>query len=130
VEAGKCAAGVHSWWLESEYAPGEEIMLAGPTILHFRFASVEAFCKKYLMLVENEGFNGVPLFPQSRAEKAALSTIKLLQREGVDTDGILENLKPLYKQITHFTPGEIDQLNKMGLVFRPELKFPLTVNFS
>jgi hypothetical protein len=129
VQKGKCAAGVHSWWLLEDALPRDECFLAGPSILHYRFASTNAFCEKYLAMADTSPNLDNSLFPQPKAEKAALSLIHSMRRDGTEIEEIHEALKRLHGDMTGFSKTETHILDENGLIFTPEIENPLPVDF-
>jgi hypothetical protein len=127
VQAGKCAAGVHSWWLMEEFLTAGECTLAGPSILHFRLASVTAFREKYLAMADTAHLSDKNLFSPPKVEKAALSLIQSMRQAGTELEMIHQGLNELHERLTCFSDDETKLLIEMGLIFTPELKTPLPV---
>ena len=121
VRAGVAAAGVHGWTTESTSSDEESCLLAGPSILHFHFASPEAFRLKYLNKAASPEPPGPRPFEPSPAETAALGLIRPLQRAGADQATIAARLDGLYRVLTGFSESEVELLEEAGLILNPEI---------
>ena len=82
VAAGTAAAGVHGWSVAGSRQSVAVPLLAGPSVLHFHFASPRAFCRKYLAIAASPAPEGPRLFKPSPVEEAAVALIRSLRREG------------------------------------------------
>jgi hypothetical protein len=121
VRAGLAAAGVHGWTVEAS-PPGEgSCLLAGPSVLHFHFASPEVFRHKYLNKAASPQPPGPRPFEPSPAETEALSLIRSLERAGADQATIAARLDELYHKLTGFSESEVELLEEAGLILTPEI---------
>ncbi len=121
VRAGVAAAGVHGWTVAASPSDERSCLLAGPSILHFHFASSGAFRHKYLHKAASPEPPGPRLFQPSPAETAALGLIHALQRAGADQATIAARLDELYDRLTRFAENEVELLEEAGLLLTPEL---------
>jgi hypothetical protein len=121
VRAGATAAGVHGWSLATPPSAGKSCLLAGPSILHFHFASTGAFRHKYLDMAASADPSGPRPFPPSPAETAALDLIRSLQRDGADQTTITAQLYELHGRLTGFSESEVELLEEAGLIMTPEI---------
>ena len=121
VRAGTAAAGVHSWTLREPGSAEKSCLLAGPSILHFSFASPDAFRRKYLDRAASPEPAGPRPFAPSPAETAALGLIRSLQRDGADQATITAQLDELHGRLTGFSESEVELLEEAGLILTPDL---------
>jgi len=122
VRAGASAAGVHGWTLKTPASAGKHCVLAGPSILHFSFASPDAFRHKYLHRAASPEPPGPRPFAPSPAEAAALDLIRSLQRDGADQATIAAHLDDLHHRLTGFSESEVELLEEAGLILMPEIR--------
>ena len=119
VRAGVTAAGVHGWTVEAS-SPGEgSCLLAGPSVLHYHFASPEAFRLKYLNKAASPEPPGPRPFEPSPAETATLEVIRSLRHAGADQATIADRLDDLYRELTAFSESEVELLEEAGLILVP-----------
>jgi len=121
VSAGALAAGVHGWTLTAPPSAGKSCLLAGPSILHFTFASPEAFRRKYLDMAASPDPPGPRPFQPSPAETAALGLIRSLQLDGADQATIAAQLDELYGRLTGFSESAVELLEEARLVLTPDV---------
>ncbi len=121
VKAGAAAAGVHGWALTESPSAGNRCLLAGPSILHFSFASTGAFRHKYLDMAASADPSGPRPFQPSAAETAALGLIRSLQLDGADQATIAAQLDELHSRLTSFSESEVELLEEAGLILTPEI---------
>ena len=121
VKAGASAAGVHGWVLSTPPSADKSCLLAGPSILHFSFASTDAFRRKYRDRAASPEPPGPRPFPPSPAETAALSLIRSLQRDGADQATITAQLDDLHSRLTSFSDSEVELLEDAGLIMTLEM---------
>jgi len=117
VARARAAAGVHGWRLTEGSEPPP--LLAGPCILHAHNRSPAAFAAKYLRKAATPVPEGVPPFQPSQTEVAALDMIRRLQARKAPEEIMEQRLQALHRELTHFTPAEIDLLEEAGLLLRP-----------
>jgi len=121
VREGVAAAGVHGWTVATSPPDERSCLLAGPSILHFHFASSGAFRRKYLHKAASPEPPGPRPFQPSPAETAALGLIRALQRAGADQATISARLDELYGTLTGFTESEVELLEEAGLILTPDI---------
>jgi hypothetical protein len=121
VRAGAAAAGVHGWTLTEPASAETSCLLAGPSILHFSFASTNAFRRKFLHRAASPEPPGPRPFPPSPAETAALSLIRSLQRDEADQAAIRAQLDDLHGNLTGFSESEVELLEQAGLILTPDI---------
>jgi hypothetical protein len=124
VAAGGWAPGVHGWRPADREGARPEVLLAGPSILHYHLPDAAAFRAKYREAAggpddRSTGDPGRP-FPPSRLEREAAALV----REAGDAADLDERLEALYRELTVFEPGEIEMLDAAGLLFTPEVAHP------
>ncbi|MGD8904509.1 MAG: 2OG-Fe(II) oxygenase, partial [Anaerolineae bacterium] len=124
VRAGVAAAGVHGWMVKASPSDEGSCLLAGPSVLHFHFASPEAFRHKYLNKAASPEPPGPRPFEPSPAETAALGLIRSLQRAGADRAAIAAGLDELYHKLTGFSESEVELLEEAGLILTAPVTFP------
>jgi len=121
VRAGVAAAGVHSWTVTASPSDQRGCLLAGPSILHFHFASSHAFRRKYLHRAASPEPPGPRPFQPSPAETAALGLVRSLRRSGADQATIAARLDELYGKLTRFAESEVELLEEAGLILTPDI---------
>jgi hypothetical protein len=121
VRAGVAAAGVHGWTVITPASGGKSCLLAGPSILHYYFASPDAFRHKYLDMAVSPDLPGPRPFKPSSAETAALGLIRSLQLEGADQATIAAQLDELYGRLTGFSESEVELLEEARLILNPDV---------
>jgi hypothetical protein len=121
VRTGAAAAGVHGWTLATPPLREKSCLLAGPSILHFGFASPDAFRRKYLHRAVSPEPPGPRPFAPSPAETAALGLIRSLRRDGADQAAITAQLDELYGRLTGFSESEGNLLEEAGLIMTPDI---------
>lgn len=114
VAAGRAAAGVHGWYLEAAAAASR--LLAGPSVLHLRFETPEAFRRKYLDIVEAPAPLGSLPFELAPAEMAAVKRIRKLREEGKDDGAVARSLEELHRRMTSFSEEDVELLEEAGLL--------------
>jgi len=126
VSAAAGAAGVHSWRLVEPVSGAEQCTLAGPSVLHLRFASAAAFRSKYQKMAPTWSPAELALFEPPKAEAAALDLIQSLGEAGADPETIGVRLEALCAELTSFSEGEVQHLRDAGLILTPNLehRFP------
>lgn len=117
VAVGRAAAGVHGWYLEDADAPAR--LLAGPSILHLRFGTPEAFRRKYLDIVDAPAPAGPLPFEPAPAEVAAVERIQRLREEGKGDDAVAKSLEDLHRRMTSFSDEDVELLAEAGLLLKP-----------
>ena len=122
VRAGRSAAGVHGWHLQSDN-PMSTSLWAGPSILHFHCPHATAFVKKYMAVAALDGVPNPGLFKPSPTEEAALKLIGGLRARGASPNEIEDRLRSLFKQRTSFSEQELALLHHAGLIFKPQLRY-------
>ena len=127
VRAGASAAGVHGWTVTTPPSGGKNCLLAGPSILHFSFASPDAFRRKYLDMAASPDPPGPRPFQPSPAETAALGLIRSLQLDGADQATITAQLDELYGRLTGFSASEVELLEEARLILTPDIPGALTL---
>jgi hypothetical protein len=120
VRAGASAAGVHGWTLTTSPSAAKSCLLAGPSILHFTFASPGAFRHKYLDMAASPDPPGPRPFQPSPAETAALGLIRSLRRTGADQGTITARLDELHSRLTGFSESEVELLEEARLILTPD----------
>ena len=121
VRAGTSAAGVHGWTVTTPPSEGKSCLLAGPSILHYYFASPDAFRHKYLGMAASPDPPAPRPFPPSAAETAALGLIRSLQLDGADQATITAQLDELYGRLTGFSESAVEMLEEARLILIPEI---------
>ena len=116
VRAGLAAAGVHGWTVAADASGERSCLLAGPSILHYHFASPGAFRRKYLNKAASPEPPGPRPFEPSPAETAALDLIRSLQRAGADEATLAARLEELYSELAGFPENEVELLEEAGLI--------------
>ncbi len=124
VSTGVAAAGVHGWTVAASPPEERSCLLAGPSILHFHFASPDAFLRKYLHKAASPEPPGPRPFQPSPAETAALDLIRSLQRAGAEQGTIAARLGELYDKLTRFAENEVELLEEAGLILTPDMPQP------
>jgi hypothetical protein len=124
VAAGGWAPGVHGWRPADREGARPEVLLAGPSILHYHLPDAAAFRAKYREAAGgpddlSTGDPGRPV-PPSRLEREAAA---LVREAGEDAD-LDERLEALYRELTVFEPAEVEMLDAAGLLFTPEVAHP------
>ncbi|MFP3941641.1 MAG: tryptophan 7-halogenase [Thermoanaerobaculia bacterium] len=114
VAAGERAAGVHGWRVRE----GEQVFLAGPSVLHWHLPTAAAFRRKYLRIAAAPDGPARP-FPPSPLEEAACSLARELRRGGAPEAEVASALDELYRATCTFTPPEVELLEEAGLLFAP-----------
>jgi hypothetical protein len=131
VGAGAAAGGVHGWLVSESGRHDAECFLAGPSILHNRFASPEAFSGKYLSIASDAGeSHEESLFEPCPAEVRALALLRRLRDEGLDETRIRKRLTELHESLTHFTTAEMEILQEARMILEIPPDFGLTVSAS
>lgn len=125
VAAAAAVAGVHGWSLRASAAPDASRFLAGPSVLHFHFASATAFRRKYLAIVASPLPAGPRLFEPCPAEEAALELIRSLREAGAGEAALGRRLDQLHHRLTTFSETDVELLEEAGLVLCPKLEHPL-----
>jgi hypothetical protein len=124
VAAGGWAPGVHGWRTaeatENGRAARPEVLLAGPSILHYHLPDASAFRDKYREAAGGPDAPDRP-FPPSRLERAAAA---LLRKAGEGAADLDERLERLYRELTVFEPAEVEMLDAAGLLFTPRVAHP------
>ncbi len=123
VEAALSAAGVHGFSLKEDVEERKRV-LAGPSILHFRWPSAAALLRKASSFAESPRPEGDLPFQISATEEAALDVIRAAREAGEEPSAHIERF---HHRLTQFKPGEIELLDTAGLILRPRLKYPLPV---
>lgn len=122
VSAGAMAGGVHGWFLGTPETGRRSRFLAGPSVLHFRFADPAAFRRKYLAMAAAEAAAGGDRpFAPSPAEAAAVALVRSLAETGASPEAVERRLDELYREMTCFSPGDVELLEEAGLVLTPDL---------
>lgn len=121
ISSGAMAAGVHGWSLGKPASDSHQTFLAGPSILHFHFASVEDFRSKYMAMADVDAPESVRPFDPSPVEVEAVKLIRSLRADGAGPDVVSEHLGRLYRRVTTFTPADIELLEAAGVIMTPEL---------
>ena len=124
VAAGIAAAGVHGWYLDHASSPAASCLLAGPSILHFHFSTVESFRRKYLAMAAAP--REPRLFEPAPTEARALALIDALEGDRTDEETIALHIDRLHHSMTHFTESERALLEEAGLILQPDLKHAWT----
>lgn len=120
VKAGRCAAGVHGWTL-SKPSRAVSRLLAGPSILHFHFASAAAFRRKYLAVASATHPDAPLPFQPSPVEVATLDRIRKLRDSGADDATLHRSLDDLHARMTIFSDADEEVLEAAHLLFTPGL---------
>ena len=126
VAFGHLAAGVHGWFLEGPEPPPPRLV-AGPSVLHFHYASSEGFRRRYLRLAKAGAPPGPLPFEPCPAEETALRLVTSLEEAGEPEDVIGERLEDLHRELTLFSDGDLEILEGAGLILRPPLEAWLAV---
>jgi hypothetical protein len=127
VGAGLRAAGVHSWALAEPFSAASGAFLAGPSVLHYHFASPAAFHRKYWAIAAGAPSPQERPFAPSPAEVAALDLIRSLQAAGADDDAIARHLEALHGRLTSFSDVAADLLQDAGLLLTADLAHSLSI---
>jgi hypothetical protein len=129
VDAARAAAGCHGWRLTDEALEAVRRrdgtagrLLAGPSVLHLHFANPESFrAKNRAMAAVSEGAEGERPFEPAPTETTAVALVRRLRKDGATDEEIDRVLDELRLRMTTFTDDEIELLDEVGLVMRPEL---------
>lgn len=123
IEAGRAAAGVHDWFVAPEC---HRRFLAGPSILHFHFASAEGYVRKYLEMESMP--EGERLFQPCRTELEGYELVETLRQEGASEEVMRSRLLALRDTVAGFADDEVEILEEAGLILKPDLAWPLPVD--
>ena len=119
VRGGALAAGVHGWSLTDPVTPEHRTVLAGPSVLHYHFASPLSFRRKYLNMAESPPAPDPRPFDPSPIEEAALNMIRSLRREEAGPDIVARRLDELHGRLTGSSSDEVELLEEARLVMTP-----------
>ncbi len=122
VQSGALAAGVHGWTLADLVDAAHQTIVAGPSVLHFHFGSMEGFRRKYLAMADVVIPEGLRQFDPSPVEVEAVRVVRSLREAGVGPDVVAEHLDRLYRRVTSFAESEIEILEAAGVILTPDLK--------
>jgi len=115
VDAGVAAAGVHGWHLAERFA-GAAVTVAGPFVLHLRYPTPESFWERYLVKAAERADGDEALFAPSSTEGRAVALVQAARAAGKGEESLRAELGQLYREVTHFTPAEIELLSQAGLI--------------
>ncbi|MCP4660700.1 MAG: radical SAM protein [bacterium] len=122
VDAGVAAAGVHGWHLAEHFA-GASVTVAGPLVLHLRYPTPESFCERYVVKAGERADGDDALFAPSSTEARAVALVRTARTAGKGEETLRDELGQLYREVTHFTPAEIDLLSNAGLIVAGRPKY-------
>ena len=130
VRGGALAAGVHGWSLTDPVTPEKRTILAGPSVLHYHFASPLSFRRKYLDMAESLTPPDPRPFDPSPVEEAALHMIRSLRREEAGPDTVARRLGELHGRLTGISSDEVELLEEARLLIAPSPTHALYVGMS
>ena len=117
VRFGTSAAGVHGWRID-DHGERASVTLAGPSVLHHHYASVESFVRRYMALGADSDHPPGVLFEPYSADARAVALARSLFQAGASEERIRAELEKLHRTLTEFADPDVELLEAAGLLMK------------